>query len=214
MQPGMPQGFGDIEGKPYFGLPGNPVSVFVSFEMFVRPALMKMMGRRQLFRPEVPATLTAEDRPGPAAKTQSSRGSASRADQGGLDGHAHRGPRLQPDRDRREGERPRDVPPGTETARAGEPGQASCCSARRRTERCRGRGPGRCRGNPDRRGRRRSRDRPRGGRRVHRLDDAGGLRPARGRYDEGAPDRGGQDRRRDGRQAHAGPACRTAIRSP
>ena len=30
MQPGMPQGFGQIEGKPYFGLPGNPVSVFVS----------------------------------------------------------------------------------------------------------------------------------------------------------------------------------------
>ena len=37
MQPGMPQGFGRIEGKPYWGLPGNPVSVFVSFEVFVRP---------------------------------------------------------------------------------------------------------------------------------------------------------------------------------
>ena len=47
MQPGMPQGFGHIEGKPYFGLPGNPVSVFVSFEQFVRPAIMKMMGRTQ-----------------------------------------------------------------------------------------------------------------------------------------------------------------------
>ena len=60
MQPGMPQGFGQIEGKPYFGLPGNPVSVFVSFEVFVRPAILKMMGRTQLFRPEVTATL-AED---------------------------------------------------------------------------------------------------------------------------------------------------------
>jgi molybdopterin molybdotransferase len=72
MQPGMPQGFGEIEGKPYFGLPGNPVSVFVSFEVFVRPALMKMMGRRQLFRPEVPATLE-EDIIGPVGKTQFAR---------------------------------------------------------------------------------------------------------------------------------------------
>ena len=51
MQPGMPQGFGHVEGKPYFGLPGNPVSVFVSLEVFVRPAILKMMGRRHLFRP-------------------------------------------------------------------------------------------------------------------------------------------------------------------
>jgi molybdopterin molybdotransferase len=72
MQPGMPQGFGEIEGKPYFGLPGNPVSVFVSFEAFIRPALMKMMGRRQLFRPEVPARLE-EDLTGPAGKTQFAR---------------------------------------------------------------------------------------------------------------------------------------------
>ena len=75
MQPGMPQGFGEVEGKPYFGLPGNPVSVFVSFEVFVRPALMKMMGRRQLFRPEVPATLEEDVRVRPARR--SSRGSAS-----------------------------------------------------------------------------------------------------------------------------------------
>jgi molybdopterin molybdotransferase len=60
LQPGMPQGFGFIEGKPFFGLPGNPVSVFVSFEMFVRPAILKMMGRTNLDRPEVTATLTGE----------------------------------------------------------------------------------------------------------------------------------------------------------
>ena len=72
MQPGMPQGFGHIEGKPYFGLPGNPVSVFVSFEVFIRPALMKMMGRSQLFRPEVPAKLDA-DVTGPKGKTQYAR---------------------------------------------------------------------------------------------------------------------------------------------
>jgi molybdopterin molybdotransferase len=72
MQPGMPQGFGHIEGKPFFGLPGNPVSVFVSFEVFIRPALRKMMGRRQLFRPEVTARLEA-DVNGPRGKTQFAR---------------------------------------------------------------------------------------------------------------------------------------------
>jgi molybdopterin molybdotransferase len=72
MQPGMPQGFGQIEGKSYFGLPGNPVSVFVSLEVFVRPAILKMMGRTQLFRPEVTATLT-EDVEGPKGKLQFAR---------------------------------------------------------------------------------------------------------------------------------------------
>jgi molybdopterin molybdotransferase len=72
MQPGMPQGFGNIEGKPYWGLPGNPVSVFVSFEIFVRPAILKMMGRTRLGRPEITATLTA-DVAGPKAKTQYAR---------------------------------------------------------------------------------------------------------------------------------------------
>jgi molybdopterin molybdotransferase len=59
MQPGKPQAFGSVNGRPYFGLPGNPVSVFVSFEMFVRPALMRMMGRPE-GRPEVTATLEGE----------------------------------------------------------------------------------------------------------------------------------------------------------
>ena len=72
MQPGMPQGFGHVEGKPFFGLPGNPVSVFVSLEIFVRPAVLKMMGRRQLFRPEVSATL-AEELRGPKGKRQFAR---------------------------------------------------------------------------------------------------------------------------------------------
>jgi molybdopterin molybdotransferase len=72
MQPGMPQGFGHIEGTPYFGLPGNPVSVFVSFEVFIRPALMKMMGRRSLFRPEIGARLQ-EPISGPEGKTQFAR---------------------------------------------------------------------------------------------------------------------------------------------
>jgi molybdopterin molybdotransferase len=72
MQPGMPQGFGHVEGKPYFGLPGNPVSVFVSLEVFVRPAILKMMGRRHLFRPEVTARLTDQVQ-GPRGKLQFAR---------------------------------------------------------------------------------------------------------------------------------------------
>lgn len=72
MQPGMPQGFGHIEGKPYWGLPGNPVSVFVSFEQFVRPAILQMMGRNQLSRPEVTAKLT-QDVSGPKGKLQFAR---------------------------------------------------------------------------------------------------------------------------------------------
>jgi molybdopterin molybdotransferase len=72
MQPGMPQGFGHIEGKPYFGLPGNPVSVFVSFEVFVRPAILKMLGRTELHRPEITATLTSEVS-GPKGKLQFAR---------------------------------------------------------------------------------------------------------------------------------------------
>jgi molybdopterin molybdotransferase len=59
MQPGRPQAFGSWKGKPFFGLPGNPISVFVSFETFVRPALMKMMGRTDV-RPVVDAVLDGE----------------------------------------------------------------------------------------------------------------------------------------------------------
>lgn len=69
MQPGMPQAFGLVDGKPFFGLPGNPVSTFVSFELFIRPALFKMMGRTDVRRREVTARLT-EDVSGPPAKTR------------------------------------------------------------------------------------------------------------------------------------------------
>ncbi len=81
MQPGMPQGFGTVEGKPFFGLPGNPVSVFVSFETFVRPALLKMMGRSNLRRPEITATVT-EDIRGPKGKTQFARVEVHRGKEG------------------------------------------------------------------------------------------------------------------------------------
>jgi molybdopterin molybdotransferase len=59
MQPGRPQAFGRWRRKPLFGLPGNPISVFVSFEMFVRPALMRLMGRTDE-RPWIDATLDDE----------------------------------------------------------------------------------------------------------------------------------------------------------
>ncbi len=57
MQPGKPFAFGMIDGTPLFGLPGNPVSVFVAFEQLVRPALLHMMGAPQLFRPRVTGIL-------------------------------------------------------------------------------------------------------------------------------------------------------------
>lgn len=72
MQPGMPQAFGEVEDRTYFGLPGNPVSVFVSFELFIRPALLKMMGRTDLGRPVIEAAID-EEMEGLADKTRYSR---------------------------------------------------------------------------------------------------------------------------------------------
>ncbi len=45
MRPGKPLAYGAIQGIPFFGLPGNPVSAMVTFEIFVRPALAKLAGR-------------------------------------------------------------------------------------------------------------------------------------------------------------------------
>ena len=57
MRPGKPVAFGQIDGRPFIGLPGNPVSSFVTFELFARPALRKMSGHRALFRQVVPVVL-------------------------------------------------------------------------------------------------------------------------------------------------------------
>jgi len=57
MRPGKPLAFGSIKGVPVFGLPGNPVSSMVSFEQFVRPSLLKMMGHEKLFRKQIRAVL-------------------------------------------------------------------------------------------------------------------------------------------------------------
>jgi molybdopterin molybdotransferase len=57
MRPGKPLAFGTIGNVPIFGLPGNPVSSMISFEQFVRPALLKMMGHKNIFRKAVKAVL-------------------------------------------------------------------------------------------------------------------------------------------------------------
>ena len=57
MKPGKPLAFAQLQGKPVFALPGNPVAAMVSFELFVRPSLLKAMGHRRVFRPEVRAVL-------------------------------------------------------------------------------------------------------------------------------------------------------------
>ncbi len=56
VQPGRPQAFGTWLGKPFFGLPGNPMAALVAFELFVRPALCIMAGRDPQTQ-YVPATL-------------------------------------------------------------------------------------------------------------------------------------------------------------
>lgn len=77
MQPGKPQGFGSIgpEHTPLLALPGNPVSSYVSFELFVRPAIRALMGLKDVHRPKVRALLKA-DSPltSPAGKRQFLRG--------------------------------------------------------------------------------------------------------------------------------------------
>jgi molybdopterin molybdotransferase len=61
MQPGMPQAFGCVARNGHevscFGLPGNPASAYVSFEIFVRPAIRRAQGRADLTRPRVTAVL-------------------------------------------------------------------------------------------------------------------------------------------------------------
>ncbi len=57
MRPGGPFGFGLLHGTPWFGLPGNPVSALVTFELFVRPALLRMRGLVECVRRPVPVQL-------------------------------------------------------------------------------------------------------------------------------------------------------------
>jgi molybdopterin molybdotransferase len=73
MQPGGPQGAGTVDGVPVVTLPGNPVSSFVSFEVFVRPALRRALGHLAPDRLRTTAALTAPLR-SPAGRRQFLRG--------------------------------------------------------------------------------------------------------------------------------------------
>ncbi|MFJ2825098.1 gephyrin-like molybdotransferase Glp [Streptomyces toxytricini] len=77
MQPGKPQGFGTIgpDHTPLLALPGNPVSSYVSFELFVRPAIRTLMGLPDVSRPVVRARLDADKAlTSPAGRRQFLRG--------------------------------------------------------------------------------------------------------------------------------------------
>src|SRR2546428_164190 len=50
MRPGAPLGFGLLDGRPWIGLPGNPVSTMVTFELFVRPVIRRLLGHALPFR--------------------------------------------------------------------------------------------------------------------------------------------------------------------
>ncbi|HEY6008298.1 MAG TPA: gephyrin-like molybdotransferase Glp [Geobacteraceae bacterium] len=65
IKPGGPTAFGMYGEKPVFSLPGNPVSTMVTFDEFARPALLRMMGHRRVFRPFLTATLMNEARKKP-----------------------------------------------------------------------------------------------------------------------------------------------------
>ncbi|PZS27483.1 MAG: molybdopterin molybdenumtransferase MoeA, partial [Pseudonocardiales bacterium] len=83
MQPGKPQGFGHLGDRvPIFCLPGNPVSALVSFEVFVRPAIRKLLGKRNLHRATVQA-VALEGAHSPEGRRQYRRGVLHREATGG-----------------------------------------------------------------------------------------------------------------------------------
>lgn len=67
-RPGHPMAFGCMGPRPVFGLPGNPVSSLVSFILYVRPALLKMMGHESLFMPVVRAKMAHDMKTAPGLK--------------------------------------------------------------------------------------------------------------------------------------------------
>ncbi|MGY4768160.1 molybdotransferase-like divisome protein Glp [Kribbella sp. CWNU-51] len=83
MQPGKPQGFGVLgeDEVPIFTLPGNPVSAYVSFEVFVRPALRKLMGQMPYRRTTVRG-VTLDGFSSPAGRRQFVRAAARSGDEG------------------------------------------------------------------------------------------------------------------------------------
>lgn len=83
MRPGAPLGFGRLGRMPWIGLPGNPVSTMVTFELFVRPMLRRMLGHTRIFRKAVPVTL-AEPVETSVPRTHFLRASLSAGDDGAL----------------------------------------------------------------------------------------------------------------------------------
>ncbi|WP_436493454.1 molybdopterin molybdotransferase MoeA [Actinokineospora sp. HUAS TT18] len=73
IQPGGPQGFGSVDGLPVLTLPGNPVSAALSFELFIRPALLGALGHGVVSRPRAKARTTAA-MSSPEGRTQYRRG--------------------------------------------------------------------------------------------------------------------------------------------
>jgi molybdopterin biosynthesis enzyme len=73
IKPAKPLAFGTIGATPVFGLPGNPVSSLVSFELFARPGLRRMMGHRRLDRPRYRAVAGAALDRRPDGKTHFAR---------------------------------------------------------------------------------------------------------------------------------------------
>jgi molybdopterin molybdotransferase len=57
MRPGAPLGFGTLDGMPWLGLPGNPVSAMVTFELFARPVIRRMLGHSRLHRRPIAVVL-------------------------------------------------------------------------------------------------------------------------------------------------------------
>jgi molybdopterin molybdotransferase len=74
MQPGKPQGYGRVDGVPIFTLPGNPVSSYISFQVFVLPALRRMLGREPAALPWPTARLGEAVDSSPEGKRQFLRG--------------------------------------------------------------------------------------------------------------------------------------------
>jgi len=76
MQPGMPQGFGvvGVEEIPIFTLPGNPVSAYVGFELFVRPAIRKLFGREEDLQHTVVEAVCTAAFDSPPGRRQYARG--------------------------------------------------------------------------------------------------------------------------------------------
>jgi molybdopterin molybdotransferase len=82
IKPAKPFAFGTVSGTPIFGLPGNPVSSLISFELLARPALRRMMGHRRLARPSLVGVADGELARRPDGKVHFMRVTGAFADDG------------------------------------------------------------------------------------------------------------------------------------